>query len=269
MKIEDYISPEWLRPNEFSVQYQNAVPFPHIKFTNFIKEDLLEQVLAEFPNLEKIGVEAIRFSNSREVKFASKGMAPLSKSTFELVSFLNSDIFLQYLQELSGINEPLLSDPYLAGGGYHEIKKGGFLKVHADFNKHPKLNLDRRLNLIIYLNKNWKPQWGGGLQLFDDEMTGPKVSIIPDFNTAILFSTRSDTFHGHPDALDCPPDRSRKSLALYYFSTGRPPSEIGGAHSTIFKERQEDNFEADLRLSRFVSNVVPPFIIKFVKRFRK
>ena len=81
-------------------------------------------------------------------------MKNLSDTANQLISFLNNDIFLKYLQEITGIKEPLISDPYLSGGGYHEIKNGGVLKVHADFNRHPSLELDRRVNLLLYLNKN-------------------------------------------------------------------------------------------------------------------
>jgi len=269
MKIEDFISAEWVDPISLSRKYMAATPFEHIKLSNFIRSDVLESVAKEFPDLAKVGGDAIQHSNGREVKYASKGMSPLSPSALKLVSFLNSDVFLEYLQKLTGINETLISDPYLAGGGYHEIKPGGFLKIHADFNKHPIIDLDRRLNLILYLNKNWDPRWGGGLELYDQDMSEPKVTVVPDFNTAILFSTRSDTFHGHPDALACPEERSRRSLALYYFSAGRPEDEINETHSTVFKERAEDNFAKSLMLRNFIREITPPILLKAIKKWKK
>ena len=54
---------------------------------------------------------------------------------------------LEFLETLTGI-DGLVPDPYFAGGGLHQIVRGGFLKVHADFNWHPKLRLDRRLNML-------------------------------------------------------------------------------------------------------------------------
>ena len=101
------------------------------------------------------------FNSPTEIKLASKGTKDLSKNAYKLISFLNSDIFLEYIQILTGIKEKLLSDPYLSGGGYHEIKNGGVLKIHADFNKHPSINIDRRVNLLLYLNENWDTKWGG------------------------------------------------------------------------------------------------------------
>ena len=91
---------------------------------------------------------------------------------------LNSDIFLTYLQKLTGIKEKLFSDPYLLGGGYHEIKKGGFLDVHADFNKYKDVNLDRRINLLLYLNRDWNIEWNGNLGLYNKNNLKSPEKII-------------------------------------------------------------------------------------------
>ena len=239
MKLSDVINEQWLDAKSLSARYRIAVPFPHIVFNNFIKEDLLKRVSTEFPDLSKLKDTVIKFENDKEIKLAGKGMQVLSPAALELNTYLQSDLMMNWLNELTQIKETLISDPYLSGGGYHEIKNKGLLKIHADFNKHPKLDLDRRLNLLIYLNENWKDEWGGALQLFDQGMNRAVQTVFPRFNTAVLFSTTSYTYHGHPEPLKCPEDRSRKSLAYYYFSTGRPQSEISNEeHSTLFKEAQ-------------------------------
>ena len=122
----------------------------------------------------------------------------------------------------------------------YEIKRGGVLKVHTDFNRHPNLSLDRRINVLIYLNKNWKEEYGGHLELWDKDMTKCIKKIAPTFNTMVIFSTTDFSNHGHPDPLNCPNERSRKSIALYYFSSGRPEHEIINKHKknrTYFKNR--------------------------------
>ena len=139
------------------------------------------------------------------------------------------------------IKEKLISDPYLSGGGLHEIKKGGLLKVHTDFNKHPTNNFDRRVNVLIYLNKGWKEDYKGCLELWDKEMKNCKQKILPSFNKMVIFSTTDFSNHGHPDPLKCPKELSRKSIALYYFSSGRPEHEIINKHKknrTYFKSRE-------------------------------
>ena len=270
LTLEEFIDDQWLNTSLLSEQYSNAKPFPHIVMKSFIKNDLINNVLNEFPDLSQIN-NTIRFNNEKEVKFASKGMEQLSPSAFYLCSFLNSNIFLRYLQSLTSINEKLISDPYMEGGGYHEIKKGGLLKVHADFSKHSsKLNLDRRLNLIIYLNKDWNKNWGGCLSLFDENIK-ESISVSPDFNTAILFSTNSKTYHGHPDALNCPENISRKSLALYYFSTGRPSGEIiGKHHGTLFKKRVGEKFRTSnlVKIQKIAKGICPPFIWATITKIR-
>ena len=128
----------------------------------------------------------------------------------------------------------------------HEIKKGGLLKIHSDFNKHPNLKLDRRLNVLIYLNKNWKEEYGGHLEFWDKEMKYCKTKILPIFNRMVVFSTTDFSNHGHPDPLNCPDLVSRKSIATYYYSDGRPPNEIDKMYSkntTYFKDREGQSNE--------------------------
>lgn len=267
MKINDFINPEYLDPQALSKAYKDNPPFPHIVMKNFINAQLLDSVLSEFPNLESVDHKA-EFSNERSIKLASIGFKDVSNSASKLISFLNSDIFLTYLNQLTGIEEKLLSDPYLSGGGYHEIKHGGHLKVHADFNKHPDFNLDRRLNLLIYLNKDWDDEWGGSLELYDEnELNKPAISIKPEFNTCVIFTTTSFTYHGHPDPLNCPTDKSRKSLALYYFSFGRPRSENAGEHSTMFVQTKGENFQTKQYSFRsLLIDFSPPILYRNVKR---
>ena len=128
--------------------------------------------------------------------------------------------FLNFLQNITSIKEKLIADKELNGGGMHEIKKGGLLKIHSDFNKHPNLKLDRRLNVLIYLNKNWKEEYGGHLEFWDKEMKCCKTKILPIFNRMVIFSTTDFSNHGHPDPLNCPDLMSRKSIATYYYSDG-------------------------------------------------
>lgn len=260
MNIRHFLNNEYLDTETIRKRYVGNAPFPHIVLDNFISEDLIKRVLKEFPDLSNIQSK-IEFKNQKEIKYASSGFSDISESALKLISFLNSDIFLEYLSKITGIDEPLISDPYLSGGGYHEIKRGGVLKVHADFNKHPKLNLDRRLNLLLYLNEDWSDEWGGFLELYDEKnLNEPKASIKPIFNRCVIFTTTSHTFHGHPEPLNCPELRSRKSIALYYFSTGRPKTESSHKHGTLFKEAKGEKFE--FKYKEFIKDFVPPIILR-------
>lgn len=266
--LDKYLNQEWLDAEKLAVQYQNAKPYPHIKMENFIREDVIEKVWSEFPDLRTASRDlTMEYKNQSEIKFASRGYGLLSPAAMELVAFLNSDVFLDHMRKITGIERPLLADPYLSGGGYHEIKRGGLLKIHADFNRHldKEIELDRRLNLLIYLNKDWDESWGGDFQIYDKDMNGPIERIFPHFNTCAVFSTTSETYHGHPDELVCPEDRSRRSLALYYYTTGRPEHEASEWHSTVFKRREGESFKEAGWMRELALDFMPPILKRGLK----
>tara|TARA_Y100000389_G_C17294542_1_gene429765 strand:+ start:45 stop:845 length:801 start_codon:yes stop_codon:yes gene_type:complete len=223
-----------------AVKYRNANPFPHIIIDDFFNANVLNKILDDFPkNIEKIGD---KIDNKAELKLGLNNTKKFSAETNNFINFLNSYNFIEFLQNITNVEETLISDPYLQGGGFHELKNGGFLNIHSDFNKHSKMKLDRRLNVIIYLNKNWNEHNGGQLELWDKEMKKCSQSIIPKFNRMVIFSTTTYSFHGNPNKVICKDTESRKSIALYYYTNGRPSNEIQlGDHSTIFRKRPGSN----------------------------
>ena len=260
--------------SELADTYQDNIPFPNIYLDDFFKEDFLSKVLEEFPDLDKLK-DKIYYSNPNEDKYASKGQYNFGPNTTSLVHFLNSQPFLEFLQEMTGIKETLIPDPYFEGGGFHQIKPGGFLKLHVDFHKHKKMQLSRRLNLLIYLNKDWQEEYGGHFELWERDMSKSVVKILPIFNRIALFSTTGDSWHGHPDALSCPLDRSRKSLALYYYTNGRPRHELSASQqnriTTTFKGRKGvdqakmDRYNTIINLA---NRLLPDSVIRFIKSKR-
>lgn len=222
--------------------YQSGKPYPHIVIKNYFDQNFLSKVLDEFPNLSKIS-SSKNYNNKNEIKFSNNKKKNFKKNTKILFKFLNSKLFLNFVQNLASINEKLLPDFELNGGGLHEIKRGGVLKIHTDFNKHPYKNIDRRINVLIYLNKQWKKNYGGNLELWNKSMKKCVKKIAPNFNTMVIFSTNDFTNHGHPNPLKCPETISRKSIATYYFSKGRPLKEIlkvRKKNTTNFKNRYGD-----------------------------
>jgi Rps23 Pro-64 3,4-dihydroxylase Tpa1-like proline 4-hydroxylase len=222
--------------NELKIFYKNADPFPHIVLDDFFNEKTLKEILESFPeNIEKKGVQ---FNSKTEKKFSLNDTDKFSEATNSFINFLNSYKFLDFLNKITDIDEKLIPDPYLIGGGFHELKNGGFLNIHADFNIHPHLKLDRRLNMLIYLNQNWDQKFGGSLELWGNDMKKCAKKITPNFNRVVIFSTTGNSYHGNPEKIAHPENISRKSIALYYYSNGRPSSEYRlGKHSTIFRKR--------------------------------
>jgi hypothetical protein len=247
-------------------EYLHAKPFPHIVFDDFFDQDLLSHVLGEFPKPGSIRWQ--EFDNAHEIKLASAAEASFGPATRLLMYHLNSITFLEFLSEVTGIPN-LIPDPGFEGGGLHQIVRGGKLGVHADFNKHRDFGLDRRLNLLVYLNKDWQEAYGGHLQLWDRDMQQCHAKVLPIFNRVMLFGTTDFTYHGHPDPLQCPDGMTRKSLALYYFSNGRPAEEITGEHSTLFRARDENDFRPSLkqRIRHVASDLLPPLVSRQLRRF--
>lgn len=255
--------------------YATADPFPNISFDNFVNEELLKKVIAEFPSLGK-DKDDIHYSNPNEEKHASKGTDKLGPYTKALINEMNSLQFIEFLQTLTGIKEPLIPDPYLHGGGFHQIKPGGFLKLHVDFHKHNQMLLDRRINVLLYLNDDWKEEYGGHFELWKRDMSERVVRILPTYNKLAMFSTTDYSWHGHPDPLNCPPDRSRKSLAMYYYSNGRPDDEISSEKRTRItttfaarKGQDSGKMSGYNTMVNMVNDFLPPVLVRVIKRFRK
>ena len=212
--------------NKLKSKYKNNKPFPHIVLDNFLKPRLLNKALKAFPDLEKIK-NTQRFNDARQKKLGSgRGDTYIPKEIQKIIHWMNSHEFLDFIQEMTGITEVLIPDPHLRGGGLHQIKRGGLLKIHADFCKSNETHLDRRVNALLYMNKEWEEEYGGHLELWDQNMLKCGKKILPLFNRLVVFNTTDYTFHGHPEPLNCPDSLSRKSMALYYYSNGRPLEEI-------------------------------------------
>jgi len=245
--------------------YVDAKPFPHVVFDDFLSPDILDAVLAEFPKPNQIRWQ--EFDNAREIKLASAKEANFGPVTRLLFYHLNSITFLEFLSGVTGIPD-LIPDPSFDGGGLHQILPGGKLGIHADFNRHPKYDLDRRLNVILYLNKEWREEYGGHLELWDRTMTQCEAKVLPIFNRMMIFRTTDFTYHGHPDPLRCLEGMTRKSLALYYFSNGRPAAELSGDHSTIFRDRHENDFKLTLkqRMRSLAKDLLPPILARRLRR---
>eukprot|EP00966_Prymnesium_polylepis_P001850 42600-Prymnesium_polylepis.1 len=158
-----------------------------------------------------------------------------------LARALMSAEFTSFLQELAGIERPLISDATYQAGGFAYVASGGRLGLHADFNKYEKYGLDRRVNMFLYVNHDWPDTYGGHLELWYPNVSTCAQRIHPTWNRLVVFSTTDWSYHGHPTPMMLLPyNRMRRSLALYFYSKGRPHGECKGincegkAHGTTF-----------------------------------
>ena len=268
--MKELLSPEYLQKienlaKEKAEEYANAKPFPHIYFDNFLPIEAAEAALAAFPEPKQLAWS--EFSTATERKLAFDDVEKLPAPVRDVLYFLNSRPMLKFLEVLTGIKN-VISDPYYVGGGLHQIKRGGNLEVHADFNFHTQLKLDRRINVLVYMNKDWKEEYGGHFELWNKEMTHADQKILPLFNRCAIFSTTSTSYHGHPTPLNCPPERTRKSIATYYYSNGRPEEEVGDVHSTLFMERPGTKRPFQDAAKKVFHAITPPIVVDTIKKVR-
>ncbi len=205
-----------------SSEYQQASPYPHIVLEDFVNPAILNECVREFDklNAEDGWINYVHY-NERKAGLNKLDLLPATiKST---INELNSPEFLEFLSKLTGIKN-LMKDDMLEGGGIHQSKRGGYLNVHADFTVHPHhRNWQRRVNVLVYLNKDWQEEWGGKLELWDREMKNCERKVLPVFNRCVIFNTDADSYHGHPVPTTCPENENRRSIALYYYTEEANP----------------------------------------------
>lgn len=221
-------------PRSLRGRYESGDPFPHIVLDGLFDDALLDRIVADFPKPGETRWMAFDSPTEKKLGYYHEH-SRISDTIRAFLDAMNGFEMLRFLESMTGI-EGLIPDPYFGGGGLHQIEPGGFLKIHADFNVHPKLRLDRRANMLVYLNRDWRDEWGGHLELWNDSMTECRQRIAPLFNRTVVFSTTDTSFHGHPHPLTSPPGVTRKSVSLYYYTNGRPEQERSAPHDTLFVE---------------------------------
>lgn len=253
---------------ESSALYTANKPWPHLVIDDFVDPDWLERVRLESSAIDRSKRYAKfldRKTDHNKFAFLPDVVGP---ETARLVNFLNSGAFLTFLEKLTGISG-LLADPSYFGGGLHKILAGGFLEVHADFNHLKRYDLERRLNLLLYLNKDWQPSYQGDLEMWDRPSMTRVTAVAPVFNRCVIFSTTAESLHGHPAPLATPPGMERMSIALYYYTNTWEP--VAEKHSTLYYISR--NNKVRLRVDRIVKTLVqdltPPIFRKTISALKR
>ena len=244
--------------SEFSERYQSAGPYNHICLDNFFPEEILENVLADLETLPDAVESYSRAQENLKSAYIPERLPAYTKNLFYA---LNSRPFLQFLENMTGIPN-LIPDPYFMGAGIHKTQNGGHLDIHADFNLHGPMQVERRLNVLVYLNKDWREEYGGSFEVWDKAMTTKEATFVPIYNRMVCFSTGSDTFHGNPEPVNHPDGEARQSIALYYYTPTWDATRK--EHTTLFKPRPGSTDKKDRLVARqaFMQDIIPPVLYR-------
>ncbi|MEP6721449.1 MAG: 2OG-Fe(II) oxygenase [Variovorax sp.] len=240
---------------------QAGKPFPHLVVEGLFNPRLLELVTEEFealPGAQWADVKSHYESTRRSVLGAHLG--PASQLYFDVV---NSGWFTEWVSSIIGVPY-LLPDPKLFGGGLHESRPGATFAVHRDFNLHRHLGLKNEMVFITYLNKGWQPEWGASLELWDAQREQCVTRLLPEFGHTLLMPHSPVSYHGHPDPMQPPDGRPRRSITAYYYTSPDAGKTREDQVSSVFlKIRRFD------KVKRVAQMVAPPVLWSAARKFVK
>lgn len=250
---------------ELAARYQAAEPFPSIMIDDFLPPALAELMLARFGSAATTPGLNESFDRPQERLKASFHPDTVHAAARTVFYAFNSRPFIRIVENITGIRG-LIPDPHFLGAGFHEIGTGGHLSVHADFNHHRLMNLERRVNLLVYLNKGWQEDYGGQIELWSDDMRDRVQSWVPAFNRCVIFNTTSNSLHGNPQTVRHPEGISRKSIALYYYTSTWDDTKR--SHTTQFQVRRGTGDRTDwaVKMREWREDLLPPLITRAWKR---
>lgn len=245
--------------------YRTARPFPYAVLDDVLPHDVLEAALDEWPGPDEI--DWTRYDDANERKNVSTDVRQLGPHLRGVLEELNSRTFVDFLEELTGITG-LVADPSYAAAGISDVPDGGFLNPHSDFLLHGRTHLDRRINVLLYLNRDWTDANGGQFELWDAKKRQCVERILPVFNRMVIFNTTGKALHGHTQRVAAPEGGSRKSISAYYFSRGRPFRELlFGSQGVLFDGASKPSLVG--RMQGLGRGLAPPVLYDVARAGRR
>ncbi len=234
------INPKYLESGEvqkLSSDFQNGIPYKHITLENFLREDIATRMYENFPSVDRLSKH---YKGLNENKSEGSNFSDFDPVFTQVRQELMSPEFAKWMEQVTGIKNVFITEDNL-GTGLHQGGEGSFLDIHVDFNIHHLKNVYRRLNMLIYLNKDWKPEYGGAMEMWNANMTKLEKKIPCEFNRCLIFETSDISYHGY-SKINIPPGVTRKSFYSYFYTTEAPATVSNVKyHDTVFKAKPEDS----------------------------
>lgn len=219
---------------EWVERYQSAEPFPHLVLDDFLTDSEGKRLASDFPGIDRPDWD--HWNTPHEDKFTLPDITALTEHTRRFLGELNSPEYVSFLENLTGIPD-LLPDPQYFAAGATQVLSGGRLGIHSDFTRHLQSGHYRRVTTILYLNTDWRSEYGGELEFWSHDMKRCVQRISPLFNRCVIFPTIPEALHGHPEPYRCPRGERRISLSAYYYSVAAPPRTSPDFKPPIFYSR--------------------------------
>lgn len=233
---------------QLAFKFTSATPFNHVVIDDFFDDSIAWKIANEMPDYDT-GFTGI-YDNAIEKKRTMQNWSNFSKNTYKAMSYLSSQDFIDKIEQVTNI-KGLVADIGLHGGGIHMHKRDDYLNTHLDYDIHPKLDMRRKLNIIIYMTPFWHESWGGHLELFSNDITTnqPVVDeyykkILPKFNRAVVFDTTQNSWHGVTAGITPPEGIYRQSLALYYLI--ETEDKENKRQRALFSPREEQKNDSEI-----------------------
>lgn len=248
---------------ELQAHYRNGRPYPHLVIDDLFLSRDLDALLGEMAQMGRDQWASME-QDPRERTVRMRSATEIGAAGERMLSIVHSAAFLYLVGELTGIGQ-LLPDPYLKGAGYARMRRGDYFSVHSDRNIAYETGLTRRLAMIVFLNKTWRPDWRGELELWSHDGRRCEAQIEPLYNRTVLFEVADPNFHGVPHPIMCPPDHARQSFILYYHTVGADPRVL--PHSSLFAPRFYGSNR--LRWRSLVREITPPIMTRAIRRLSR
>jgi len=240
-----------------------ADPFPHLVIDGLFSADLLELIVDEFDQMTPAYWRHSKCpdESTRRARFDAS-LPPAADLYFNKIY---SKEFVAFLCEILGV-ETLIPDPELIGGGLHESRAGDWFNIHVDFVRHGKTRLKNEMVMITYLNKDWREEYGGALELWDSKTRTCAKTVVPVFGRTIIMKHTETSLHGHTKPICAPDDRPRRSIAAYYYGSRQKveATQRDRLASKFLQPRMTPVAKAKM-VARLIS---PPILIEGVKLAR-
>jgi Rps23 Pro-64 3,4-dihydroxylase Tpa1-like proline 4-hydroxylase len=233
--MKDIINPIYLDPtkiNQLKADFENAIPCNYVVLPNFLDEEFAKTLYENFPKMDSLKVNRKSLNENKKEDYHFERFHP---NFTVLKKALANPEFIKNIETITGLTDLVTTDDAL-GAGVHQGGPGSYVDVHIDSNFNSMENLWRRLNFLVYLNKNWKPEYGGDLELWDQKMTKCDATVPCDWNRAVIFLTDETTPHGY-GKINIPEDETRKSFYTYYSTVPEEGFKYVDSH---FKARPSD-----------------------------